>query len=652
MTLRKRLFWLFAPLLLFALGFAYLLSQSLILSRFDRQDTAQLTAEAERLRALLDNSLKRNLDLLLSYAQWDDSYEFMRGNQPDFTRRNMDPDALRQMNFDFMVFLDLDGKVRAEQWLPPDLPDLLVLGSDRPSSHASLRRNILALAERLRQSTSGGPRGQLVEVQGVPLILVMSEISNNQNSLPSVGTLLAGHFIDGERAEHLQTQLNGALRLLPPSDMLARWRDLPATGQSGLNEIEISPRRVLDDQHQQIALLFSNSLGEPEVMLELTRERSLYREGRQAIIIFLAQAGGVGLAAWLLIYLGLEFGILRRVSRMHGEIAAIGPGSVRQRIGDRGNDELGRLALEINRMLERLEQSETRDREILDAIQDGYFELGPDGIVRAVNRALCRMLGYPSEALLEHSYETMLEHEDIERARILFGRALESGENVSFAAPFRRRDGSQGYYEARLSLIHDGQGNFTGYRGILRDISDQVAYQNRLLDMAYRDPLTGLGNRKAFAEQLRQAMEKHHSLALLFLDLDRFKEVNDRFGHDVGDDLLRQIAERLRNALRQPDRVYRLGGDEFTLILAEIDAEGAQKLAERLRQALHEPIRIGSLNIDFVTPSIGIALYPQHAEDAENLLKAADSAMYEAKRERNRACLYQPQPLSSSPQTG
>ena len=172
------------------------------------------------------------------------------------------------------------------------------------------------------------------------------------------------------------------------------------------------------------------------------------------------------------------------------------------------------------------------------------------------------------------------------------------------------------------------------------DISDQVAYQNRLLDMAYRDPLTGLGNRKAFAEQLRQAMEKHRSLALLFLDLDRFKEVNDRFGHDVGDDLLRQIAERLRNALRQPDRVYRLGGDEFTLILTESDAEGAQKLAERLRQALHEPIRIGSLNIDFVTPSIGIALYPQHAEDAENLLKAADSAMYEAKRERNLSLIH------------
>ena len=651
MTLRKRLFWLFAPLLLLALLFAYALSQSLILTRFDLQDANLLEAETQRLENLLDQNLRRNLDLVQSYSQWDESYEFMHGQHPDYLSRNADPDALSEMNFDFMLFLDLQGQLYAEQWLPPVLTELFVLG-ERPSSFEQLRSAILALAGQLVQPQRHDVYGQLVEVQGVPLILAMGSIHDNQATLPSAGTLIAGHFLDGERGESLQRQIGGTLRLLPVDEQLNDWQPIGSNADYNLNRVDASPRRILGDDQQQQLLRFRNSLDEPEMMFEVTRDRRLYHEGRQAIAIFLSQATAVGLLALLLIYLGLEFAILRRVSRMHREIAGIGPESSRQRIGDRGNDELGRLALEINRMLERLEQSETRDREILDAIQDGYFELGPDGIVRAVNRALCRMLGYPSEALLEHSYETMLEHEDIERARILFGRALESGENVSFVAPFRRRDGSQGYYEARLSLIHDGQGNFTGYRGILRDISDQVAYQNRLLDMAYRDPLTGLGNRKAFAEQLRQAMEKHHSLALLFLDLDRFKEVNDRFGHDVGDDLLRQIAERLRNALRQPDRVYRLGGDEFTLILAEIDAEGAQKLAERLRQALHEPIRIGSLNIDFVTPSIGIALYPQHAEDAENLLKAADSAMYEAKRERNRACLYQPQPLSSSPQTG
>src|SRR5690606_25899873 len=242
MTLRKRLFWLFAPLLALALGAAYLLSQSLILTRFDRQDAALLVAEAERVRALLDNGLKRNLDLLLSYAQWDASYEFMRGQHPDFVQRNMDAEALRQMNFDFMIYLDSSGQVRAEQWLPPDLPDLLALGGDRPRSHESLSASILALAKRLRQRDGEGPRGQLVALQGVPLMLVMGNISNNQNSLPSVGTLVAGHFIDGERAENLQTQLNGAMRLLPPDEDLARWQLLTRRDQASINQIEISPR--------------------------------------------------------------------------------------------------------------------------------------------------------------------------------------------------------------------------------------------------------------------------------------------------------------------------------------------------------------------------------------------------------------------------
>jgi diguanylate cyclase (GGDEF)-like protein/PAS domain S-box-containing protein len=657
MTLRKRLFWLFAPLLLLALGFAYLLSQSLILSRFDRQDAALLSAEASRLQALLDHNLKRNLDLVLSYAKWDDSYDFMRGQHPDFMRRNMDPEALRQINFDFMLLLDLQDQVVAEQWLPPDLPDMLSLGTERPRSHESLRRSILQQVHRLRQPDKREDlRGQIVVVQGVPLVLAMSGISNNQDSLPSVGTLVAGHFIDGERAEQLQTQVNGTLRLLPPTTPGIVWRTLPMLGSSNLNQIEISPRRVLDEERQQLDLLFRNSLGEPQLLMELTRERRLYQEGHKAIAIFLAEATAVGLVAWLLIYLGLDFGILRRVLRMNREIAAIGPGSAHQRIGDRGNDELGQLAQEVNRMLERLEQSEVRDREILDAIQDGYFELTPRGKIVAVNRTLCNMLGYPSEALLEQSFETVLDVEDVERARLLFGRALESGENVRFAAPFRRRDGSQGYYETRFSLIHDSQGNFSGYRGILRDISDQVAYQNQLLDMAYRDALTDLGNRKAFSEHLKQNLEQYQrsggQMALLYLDLDRFKDVNDRFGHDVGDALLLNIAERMRNTTRQPDRVYRLGGDEFTVLMPGSGAEGAYKLAGRILSELQQVIQIGELRIDFVTPSIGIALYPDHAQDPEGLVKAADSAMYEAKRERNRACLYHPRLLSSSRQSG
>ncbi|UUY06559.1 diguanylate cyclase [Pseudomonas sp. J452] len=648
MTLRKRLFWLFGPLLALVLSSAFVLSQQLILSRFDRQDSALLDTEAKRLRSVLDDGLKHALDLVHGYAEWDDSYVFMQDRNTDFMRSNMDTEAMRLMDFDFMVFLDRQDRVYAEQWQPPDLPELLVLGDQRPSDHLALREGILSLSKRLKGS--GELKSQVVVVHGVPVVLAMSPISNSEGTLQPLGTLIAGHFIDGERAEQLQSRVNAALRLLPPDGTQAKWRLIPTLNNS-LNPIHISPRRLLDAERQQRRLLYSNNLGEPELLLELTKDRRLYQDGRQTIGIFLLLSSAIGLLAWLLIYLGLERWILHRVSRMNHEMAAIGPDSAHQRLSDSGRDELGQLAGEANRMLERLEQSEARDRQILDAIQDGYFELDASGVILAVNRALCQMLGYGAEELLLHRFDNILNADDSRRASQLFAQARDSGENATFAAPFCRRDGSLGYYETRFSLVHDGQGRFSGFRGILRDISAQVAYQNQLLDMAYRDPLTGLGNRKAFAEQLKNALEQAQrqqgQLALLYLDLDRFKEVNDRFGHDTGDALLQKIAERLRNAMRQPDRVYRLGGDEFTLLLQDATCEMALKLAERLIAALSTPLQLGAQHIDFVTPSIGIALYPEHAQDPEGLIKSADSAMYQAKRERNRACVYQPEALSS-----
>ncbi|WP_187804881.1 diguanylate cyclase domain-containing protein [Aquipseudomonas alcaligenes] len=635
---------------------ALVLSQQLLLNRFDRQDSALLDTEVKRLRNLLEDNLKRTRDLVLGYGQWDDSYAFLQNYNPDFMRSNMDTEAMRLMDLDFMVFLDVQERVYAEQWQPPDLPELWVLGNQRPDDHQTLRANILSLSKRLRQHGSGGLTGQFVVVQGVPVVLAMSPISNSEGSLKPRGTLIAGYFIDRERVEQVQSRINAELRFLLPDGTQAGWQQLPAS-EHNLNPLQVSPRLLPDDKQQQRRLLFSNNLGEPELLLELTKERRLYQDGRQTIAIFLLLSSGIGLLAWLLIYLGLERLILHRVLRMNREMNAIGPDSAHQRLSDNGQDELGQLASEANRMLERLEQSEARDRQILDAIQDGYFELDAIGVILAANRALCQMLGYSETELLQQSFEKLLLQDDIPRARerLVKARSGDLDGNDRFAAPLERRDGSWGHYEARLSLIHDSSGQFIGYRGILRDITDQMVYQNQLLDMAYRDSLTGLGNRKAFAERLSLLLEQSRHLdsplALLYLDLDRFKQVNDQYGHDVGDALLQNIAERLRGAMRQPDRVYRLGGDEFTLLLPDTGREVALKLAERLLAVLQTPAQLGELCIDFVTPSIGIALFPEHADTAETLNKAADRAMYQAKQQRNRACLYQPEPLSSTSQS-
>jgi diguanylate cyclase (GGDEF)-like protein len=125
---------------------------------------------------------------------------------------------------------------------------------------------------------------------------------------------------------------------------------------------------------------------------------------------------------------------------------------------------------------------------------------------------------------------------------------------------------------------------------------------------------------------------------LFFIDLDRFKEVNDRFGHDAGDALLKCIAERLRRSSCGADRLYRVGGDEFTLLMPGATEKSARLMAERLMGVMQSPIKIEQVSIDFVGLSIGIALYPEQAEDAADLLRAAD----QAKQRRGRARLYTP----------
>lgn len=662
MTLRKRLLWLFAPLLALTLLSVNLLSERILLSRFDRQDQQTLTSEAGQLHLYLETESTRQLNMLRSYAWWDDSYDFVQQPNDAFIRQQLQSDVLVNLTFDFMVYFDENQQIVGEFWNPPDLQEMLPVGDERPRDQAHLRQAILLRSQRLGAlDHQGDPLhalAQLVVVQGIPTLLLSSPISNNQGTARPVGVIVAGHILDSRSLEQLQKRTQGTLRLLPPDNRAVDWPYLPADFSPRSGGAQLSPRYVLDDGQQQVELMYRNNLGEPELRMQINLPRMLYQEGRNAIQFFLATALLVAFCAIVLLYLGLDRWILRRVQRMHREISAIGHDQLPGRLSDLGRDELGELASELNQMLERLQQSEGRDRAILDSIQDGYFEIDSRGKLLKVNAALGRLLAYPCEQLIGLSFEKLLGAEQVERARQLFAQILRTEDKGTsiFAAPFQRGDGSQTYCEIRFSLIHDQQDQLIGYHGILRDVSEQMAYQSQLLDLAYRDALTNLGNRKAFGEQLSNALEQAErqgtTLALMYLDLDRFKEVNDRFGHDIGDALLVAIGERMRHTLRQPDHLYRLGGDEFTLLMPDSDGDSAKVLANRLLGTLSQPFEFNGKLIDFVTPSIGIALYPAHASTAAELIKAADQAMYQAKQVRNSICLYDPSSagLHSSPQ--
>ncbi|EOX6786049.1 diguanylate cyclase [Pseudomonas aeruginosa] len=647
MPLRTRLLWLFLPLLAASLGGIWLLSESILLSRFDREDQQRLQEGATVLHNRLDFELKRHLDIVRTYAWWDASYDFIQRPNETFEQENLDHEMLDDLGFDFVLFLDDRGHLQLKQWSPPAPDQRVLFGAPSASDQAlleALQQRAIRLGALDFRGRTDHSLSELLLVDNLPTLLVSVPISNNQGSAPAKGAILAGYFLDRERLANLREQMQADLQPMPNIATDATWKPLRSRSGSTHNQALLSPRRFIGEHVQQVSVQYLSSSGEPQLRFDITKKRLLYIQGEKAINFFLGASLLVALGAFLVGYLALELWVLRRVQRLNREVAEVGRNAHSIRLSDFGNDELGQLAGEMNQMLERLEHSEARDRAILQSMRDGYFEMDVDGVILTVNPALCQLLGQTRETLIGHPYYELLGEDDLARARQPFQRAMQSGAGKTFAIPLQRADGSLGYFEATVSLIHDLQGELRGYRGIVRDVSDQIAYQQQLLEMAYRDPLTGLGNRKAFDEQLGQALLRAGSggseLALLYLDLDRFKEVNDRFGHDIGDALLRTVAERVRSTLRQPDKAYRLGGDEFAVLLEDSQENNPQRLAERLLAALVQPIALNGERIDFVTPSIGIALYPRHAGDAEGLVRAADSAMYQAKRQRNHYCLY------------
>lgn len=210
-----------------------------------------------------------------------------------------------------------------------------------------------------------------------------------------------------------------------------------------------------------------------------------------------------------------------------------------------------------------------------------------------------------------------------------------------------RKDGSlyPGWFSVSRAL--DTQGNVTHIIGIFNDITKHKEAEAHINQLVNFDALTGLPNRILLTDRIKQAISiaqrNNEPLALMYLDLDQFKNVNDSLGHHIGDELLKLLAERLKALVREEDTVSRLGGDEFIMVLREADSNGAIRVANRLLEVIAQPCLIGQYEL-VITPSIGIALYPTDGEDFDTLFKCADVAMYRAKQSgRNHYCFFTPE---------
>ena len=354
---------------------------------------------------------------------------------------------------------------------------------------------------------------------------------------------------------------------------------------------------------------------------------------------------GVVVAAFLLLGLGIGGGIAWWAGRrIAAPLSALARGAERMGQGDytrpldvQRNDEIGDLQASLERMRQRLRSTTiTRDylNSVLGSMNDAVFVTSPEGIMRVVNGAAARLLGYAEEELIGKGIQFIID--ESERAGFdLLQAAQDTRETL-----IRTRQGQTIPVSLSGSQIANADPQFQGVIFVARNISERKRAERRIRYLARYDALTKIPNRMQFQHLLQQAIARSlkngTSLALLYLDMDRFKEVNDTFGHAAGDRTLEILSERLTRSVPKEAVVGRLAGDEFALFIEGLPAAADNRgpIAHLARSVLNEVGKAFQLNEQevFLTASFGVAFAPRDAENVIDLIRNADAAMYYSKQ--------------------
>ncbi len=380
--------------------------------------------------------------------------------------------------------------------------------------------------------------------------------------------------------------------------------------------------------------------------LSLSREKGVARIESMRISLW-AIAALLVLMIALTVLVILRVSVLNPINRLKDAIMQVGAGERHVELPMQWRDELGQVASVFNQMQEDLVSNETRIRAVTENAFDAIITTDENGVIDTINHAVEKMFGYEPDDLIGQNVSVLMpepygkEHDRYIHRYLVTGKGRLINNRTELVG--QRKDGSNFPLELALSEMHIGERRF--FVAIGRDITENKRQTEALQHQALHDALTELPNRSLLSDRIRQgillAQREHHELALLVMDLDRFKDINDTLGHQYGDAVLQQVSERMREILRESDTIARLGGDEFAILLPNTTLEQARSLADKLLNAIEEPLSIGE-QVLHVGGSIGITQYPQHGEDEVTLLQRADVAMYVAKREHRGAAVYDP----------
>lgn len=593
----------------------------------------------------------RQLDRISAdWAPRDQTYHFMRGQDPGFLNE-LSEEALSNLGVNLMTFLDIDGNVVHEESFDLDL-------GVRQAMDGSVQRTVLT--SRALQDPAD-PRSRVTGVlrSGDRLLLVAARsVTSSDLYSPPAGTLVLARYIDSAEVERIASVTKLDVTVFPIGGPLPEDASAAYTALEGTRPVFTQP---LASGSLGAYVLMRDVSGEPAMLVRAELPRDIYRQGQGAIAYAGIAMLIIGLAATGTVTTVVDRGVLGRIGLLSSEMAAIGVRrDSRVRVTVSGSDELAELAEDVNEALAAIDDSErellaaqdlledrVRDRTtelrasearfriLIEQMADSLFCVDPRGRITFVNSAAEQLTGLPSSELETMRFIDIMKTEAGDEIGARIAGDLHPDATWTVDATLGMPDRAPVAVELSASPLLDEHARIAGTQWVARDITERKRLEQQMAHVASHDHLTGLHNRRYFETaleiELAEARRDGGCGAIVWLDVDDFKDVNDALGHRAGDEVLVELADQLRKQVRESNVLARLGGDEFGVLIPDATVAEATVAATRVLNAINSrPYSVDGHAVT-LSASLGVVAYPEHGTTPAELLANADMAMYWAK---------------------
>ncbi|MEO5377714.1 MAG: EAL domain-containing protein [Magnetococcus sp. DMHC-6] len=635
LKLRLKMLLMFAVGLFFLFGVQFGIARLIVLKQANALEEEKAYASLERIQSLFEDNAQQLISLTSDWAAWDDAYQYMENGNADFLNSNFTNSTFKRLKIDGIFLIDQKGQTRHTQGMH--------YADQKEWSLPQNLLNLLQTKSSTLKDTSAGLTG-FVTLESKSYLVAIHPILTSNGEGPNRGTMTMLRLMDTPFLKEISKLAHFPL-------------DITSIGELAEKGIKIDNFHdykhllsVNDDSPTgpfQVGFVILNDLdGQPSLTVRTTMDRKIIQQGQETLLYLIYSSVAI-LLALLGFSLFLDRVVLVPISRLSREIADIDahvtpPMNV---TNIPGKDELNHLTVGINAMLHRLESSlitlrqQREELKLAAKVMENSHELilitdAKNRIIK-VNEGFCQITGYTEEEVLGNKPNLLRsEQYGAEFYAEMWAKLLKDG--FWHGEIWNRRKNGDIFPEwLSISVVKNSQEEVEHYIAIGSDLTELKMADRRISQLANYDQLTQLPNRTLLSTQIEHAIHNaksyHRHCGVLLLGLNRFKHLNDSLGHDSGNNVLQQVATRLTETVGQGTTVARVGGDIFVLLISQFNDPGVLvRLAYNAMDAIAKPFMVNGQEV-VLSASVGISFYPSDGENAEDLLRHGEQAMFLAK---------------------